>query len=150
MSLRVVPMRLAQANECVAKWHRHHKRVPGQLFAVGVMDELGLHGVAIAGRPVAGALDDGLTLEIIRVATDGTRNACSKLLGAVRKAARAMGYEVILTYTLPEEGGASLRAAGFRFDGDAGGPSKAWHSRPGRNVQPIGEDVVGGKWRWVA
>lgn len=149
MSLRVVPIRLAQANECVHRWHRHHKRVPGQLFAVGVKDDAGLHGVAIAGRPVAGALDDGLTLEIIRVATDGTRNACSMLLGAARRAARALGYQRVITYTLPEEGGASLRAAGYRFDGEAGRPARGWHNRPGRKVEPVGDDLVGGKWRWV-
>lgn len=137
MTLRVFPMRLREANACVLRWHRHHKPVPGQAFAVGVRDDDGLHGVAIAGRPVSRMLDDGMTLEITRVATDGTRNACSKLYGAVRKAARAMGYDVILTYTLPEEGGASLRAAGFRCEGEAGGPSKAWHSRPGRSAAPI-------------
>ena len=104
----------------------------------------------IAGRPVAPALQDGLTMEILRVCTDGSRNACSMLYGACRRAARALGYQRILTYTLPTEGGASLRAAGFRFDGDAGGPASNWHNRPGRTVQPIGDDLVGGKWRWVA
>jgi hypothetical protein len=150
MTLRVFPMRLEEANECVRRWHRHHKPVPGHLWSIGVRSEAGLHGVAIASRPVSIVLDDKLTMEIVRVATDGTMNACSKLYAAVRKAGKAMGYERIYTYTLPEEGGASLRAAGFTFDGEAGGPSKAWHSRPGRNAAPIGDDLVGGKWRWVA
>jgi hypothetical protein len=149
--ISVVPVRLAQANEFVARHHRHHKPVPGSLFAIGVQDEGGqLRGVAIVGRPVARMLDDGVSAEIVRTCTDGTRNACSMLLGAARRAARAMGYRRILTYTLPEEGGASLRAAGFVFDGEAGDASKRWHSREGRNAQPIGNDMFGGKWRWIA
>lgn len=72
------------------------------------------------------------------------------LYGAARRAARAMGMQPIYTYTLPEEGGASLRAAGFRLDkDDAGGSAAMWHNRPGRSAQPVGDDLVGGKWRWV-
>lgn len=149
--LCVVPVRLARANEFVERLHRHHRPVPGALFAIGVQDQAEmLRGVAIVGRPVARMLDDGLSAEIVRTCTDGTRNACSMLLAAARKACKAMGYRRVLTYTLPEEGGASLRAAGFLFDGEAGSPSKGWHSRPGRNAQPIGADLVGGKWRWIA
>jgi hypothetical protein len=72
------------------------------------------------------------------------------LYGACRRAARAMGYERVITYTLPEEGGSSLRAAGFRLDGEAGQPSRKWHNRPGRTAAPVGDDMVGGKWRWVS
>jgi len=147
--MRIVPMRLAEANEAVRRWHRHHKPVVGYLFAVGVADDK-LRGVAIVGRPVARRLDDGDTAEITRCATDGARNACSMLLGACRRAAKALGYQRVITYTLPEEGGASLRAAGFRWDGDAGASAKHWHTRPGRQAQPVGDDLVGGKWRWVA
>lgn len=71
-------------------------------------------GVAIVGRPVARTLDDGWTLEVTRVATDGTKNACSALYASAWRAARAMGYQRLITYTLPSEGGASLRAAGWR------------------------------------
>jgi len=77
-------------------------------------------------------------------------NACSMLYGAARRAARALGHEPIYTYTLPDEGGASLRAAGFRLDKeDAGGSAAMWHSRPGRTAEPVGDDLVGGKWRWI-
>lgn len=148
--MRIVPMRLAEANEAVQRWHRHHKPVAGYLFAVGVSDDGTLRGVAIVGRPVARHLDDGHTAEITRCATDGARNACSMLLGACRRAAKALGYQRVVTYTLPEEGGASLRAAGFRWDGDAGASAKQWHTRPGRQAQPVGDDMFGGKWRWVA
>lgn len=109
-----------------------------------------VRGVAIAGRPVARRLDDGESLEILRVCTDGTRNACSMLYAAIRKAGRALGYKRIITYTLPNEGGASLRAAGFYFDGCAGGKAASWCSRLDRDPTPIGGDLVGGKWRWVA
>ena len=123
----------------------------GSKFAIGAQVGEQLVGVAIVGRPVAPRLDDGLTAEITRVCTDGTRNACSLLYGACRKAAKALGYVRIFTYTLPEEGGSSLRAAGFRLDKtDAGGPAKAWHNRPGRTAESVGTDLVGGKWRWAA
>jgi len=73
------------------------------------------------------------------------------LYGASRRAARALGYARVITYTLPAEGGASLRAAGFRLEKEgAGGPAGWWHNRPGRTAQPIGDDLIGGKWRWAA
>ena len=113
-------------------------------------DDDAVRGVAIVGRPVARMLDDGATVEILRVCTDGARNACSMLYGAARRTARSLGYTRIVTYTLPEEGGASLRAAGFRCEGAAGDTSRGWHNRPGRTVGPVGDDLVGGKLRWVA
>lgn len=149
--LRVVPVTLKAANEFVARLHRHNKPVVGAKFSVGVQVGGELRGVAIVGRPVARMLDDGLTVEITRVCTDGARNACSMLYAACRKAARAMGYERIYTYTLPEEGGASLRAAGFRLDSErAGKPAHSWHNRANRSVEPVGSDLYGGKWRWAA
>lgn len=167
MTLRLIPVTLEAANDFVRQHHRHHKPVTGQKFSAGVAEiaytgiiggeDLAwsewpiLRGVAIASRPVAPKLDDGVTLEITRCCTDGAPNACSMLYGAIRRAARALGYTRILTYTLPEEGGASLRAAGFRLDKeDAGGPAHLWHSRPGRTAAPVGDDLLGGKWRWVA
>jgi hypothetical protein len=151
MSLRIVPVNLEAANDFVRKLHRHNKPVVGYKFAVGVECVAGqLRGVAIVGRPVAPRLDDGKAAEITRLCTDGTRNAASMLYGAARRAARALGHDPIYTYTLPEEGGASLRAAGFRIDKEeAGGPAKAWHNRPGRKVEAVGDDLFGGKWRWV-
>ena len=150
MGLRVVPVNLDTANDFVRRFHRHNKPVLGSKFSIGVKDDE-LRGVAIVGRPIAPKLDDGLTVEITRVCTDGTRNACSMLYGACRRVAKAMGYERIFTYTLPEEGGASLKAAGFRLDkDDAGGSAAMWHNRPGRSVEAVGDDLIGGKWRWAA
>lgn len=142
-------MKHAAANEFVRTLHRHSRPTLGAIFCVGVADE-SVRGVAICGRPVARHLDDGMTIEILRVATDGARNACSMLYGACRRVAKELGYARVLTYTLPEEGGASLRAAGYRFDGEAGGASAMWHNREGRTAIPVGNDLVGGKWRWVA
>ena len=151
VKLRIVPTTLKAANEFVKRLHRHSRPVVGYKFAVGVEDETGvLRGVAIVGRPVAQKLDDGKAAEITRLCTDGARNACSMLYGAARKAARALGHDPVITYTLPEEGGASLRAAGFRLDKeDAGGSAAMWHNREGRTAQPVGNDLIGGKWRWV-
>lgn len=147
--LRIVPMKHADANEYVRRLHRHSRPTVGAIYCVGVADDV-LRGVAICGRPVARRLDDGATIEILRVATDGARNACSMLYGACRRIGREMGYDRILTYTLPQEGGASLKAAGFTLDGSAGGAAAMWHSRDGRTAQPIGDDLIGGKWRWIA
>jgi hypothetical protein len=150
VTLRLVPVTRDQANAFVRRLHRHSRPVVGDKCAVGAELEGQLVGVAIVGRPVAIPLDDNSTAEVTRVCTDGTHNACSFLYGAARRLARAMGYARVLTYTLPHEGGASLRAAGFRLDKtDAGGPAQLWHSRPGRTAIPVGDDLLGGKWRWV-
>lgn len=147
--LRIVPMKHADANEFVRRLHRHNRPTLGAIFCVGVADDA-VRGVAIVGRPVARHLDDGATVEILRVCTDGARNACSKLYGACRRIAREMGYSRVITYTLPDEGGASLRASGFRCEGEAGGSGAMWGNRPGRAMDQIGDDMIGGKWRWIA
>lgn len=113
--LHLVPVSLAQANEHVAAWHRHNRPVPGAKFCVGAADDKGvLHAVAIVGRPVARNFDDGVTLEVNRVASNGERNANSMLYGACARAAFALGYTRLITYTQAAEGGASLRAAGWK------------------------------------
>jgi hypothetical protein len=116
VSLYLVPVSLAQANEHVAAWHRHNRPVPGAKFCVGAADDDGvLHAVAIVGRPVARHFDDGQTVEVVRVAGDGTRNANSLLYGACQRAAFALGYRRVITYTRTDESGSSLRAvAGWR------------------------------------
>ena len=148
--MKVVPITHAEANEFVRRLHRHNKPTLGAILCAAVENDGAVCGVAIAGRPIARHFDDGESLEILRVCTDGTRNACSMLYAAIRKAGRALGYKRILTYTLPDEGGASLRAAGFKFDGEAGGKASMWGTRPGRDDTPIGDDLIGGKWRWIA
>lgn len=119
--LRLKPLSLREANEYVRQHHRHHKPVVGHKFSIGCEAEGRLVGVVIAGRPVSRFLDDGHTLEVTRLCTDGTRNACSFLYAAAARAAAAMGYDKIITYTLENENGASLRAAGWACQGQAGG-----------------------------
>ena len=101
--------------------HRHHKPVAGHKFSIGCEADGELVGVIIAGRPVSRYLDDGFTLEVTRLCTNGAKNACSFLYGAAARAAAAMGYKRIITYTLESENGASLRASGWICQGKAGG-----------------------------
>lgn len=112
--LHVVPISYAEASAFVDDWHRHNRAPRGHKFSIGVATEDGtLVGVAMVGRPVARHYDDGATLEVNRTATDGTPNANSMLYGAAWRAAKAMGYRRLITYTQAGESGASLRAAGW-------------------------------------
>lgn len=106
--LELIPMTLREANAFVEQHHRHHKPVVGHKFSIGVSDGEKVVGVAIVGRPVGRFLDDGWTLEVTRLCTDGTHNACSMLYAAAWRAARAMGYRRVVTYILESETGASL------------------------------------------
>ena len=134
----VVPLPLDEANAFVQQHHRHHGRVVGHKFSLGVSDREGsIRGVAIIGRPVSRILDDGLTLEVTRLATDGSKDACSALYGACRRAAFALGYKRLVTYTLASESGISLRASGYRLIGEAGGGSWSVPSRPRVDKHPL-------------
>lgn len=119
--MKIVPLTLRVANDYVKTYHRHHKPVTGCKFCIGVEDSGQLVGVAICGRPVSRYLDNGKTLEVNRLCTNGTRNACSMLYGACTRIARDMGYEKVITYILESENGASLKAANFVCEGEAGG-----------------------------
>lgn len=134
--LTLTPVSLKEANAFVAAHHRHHKPVTGHKFSIGCAAEGRLVGVAIVGRPVSRYLDNGLTLEVNRLCTDGTKNACSMLYAAAWRAARAMGYEKIITYTLDTESGASLRAAGWTCAGLAGGKRWTGSRRPAADLYP--------------
>lgn len=122
--LTLTPVALATANAFVNAHHRHHKATAGHKFSIGCAKDGELVGVAIVGRPVSRYLDDGWTLEVNRLCTTGERNACSILYAASARAAKAMGYRKIITYTLDSENGSSLRAAGWSCAGMAGG--KCW------------------------
>ena len=135
--LKITPMTLGEANSFVVQYHRHHKPVPGCKFCIGVADGEKVVGIAIIGRPVARMLDDGWTLEVNRTCTDGTRNANSMLYGAAWRATKALGYKKLITYTLPEESGGSLRGAGWRCLGTAGGGSWDCPSRPRVDKHPL-------------
>lgn len=134
--LEIVPITLAEANAFVTQHHRHHSKVAGHKYSIGVTDDEKIRGVAIVGRPVARILDDGWTLEVNRVCTDGCRNACSMLYAAAWRAARAMGYRRIITYTLKNEIGASLNGAGWKLLGERGGGTWNRKQRPRIDKHP--------------
>jgi hypothetical protein len=136
-SLSVVPITRAEAKAFIAKHHRHHKPSAGEKFCLAVADASGnVRGVAQVGRPVSRMLDDGWTLEVTRVATDGARNACSMLYGAAWRATKAMGYRRLVTYILDTESGCSLNAAGYKCIGTAGGGTWSRPSRPRVDTHP--------------
>ena len=135
--LAIVPLDLAEANALVGRMHRHHRPVVGHKFSIGVIDESNeVVGAVIVGRPVSRHLDDGWTLEVLRCVTDGTSNACSALYGAAWRTARSMGYRKCITYVLKSEGGGSVKAAGWKCIGEAGGGSWNVPSRPRVDKHP--------------
>ncbi|WP_431973978.1 XF1762 family protein [Micromonospora haikouensis] len=136
--LRITPVSLAAARAFVALHHRHNPAPVGHKFSLGVVDRQGVcRGVAVVGRPVARMLDDGQTLEVTRVCTDGTNNACSALLGAAWRAARELGFRRLITYTQATETGASLRGAGWNQVAEIR-PRQGWSSkgRPRHDKHP--------------
>lgn len=145
VKLALKPTTLRAANDFVAAHHRHHRPVRGCVSVVSVVDGRGkVRGVAILGRPLARALQDGATCEVLRVCTDGAENACSMLYGALARAAKALGYRRILTYTLTSEPGASLRASGFTLAATTR-PRKGWGNRPEHGAR---DEPQAAKCRW--
>lgn len=136
MRFAVVRIGLDEANAFVSQYHRHHDPVVGHLFSIGAALADKIVGVAIIGRPVARMRDDGLTAEITRLCTDGTKNACSFLYGAAARAAFALGFKRVGTYILASEPGTSLYAAGWRLIGETGGGSWSRTSRPRVDTHP--------------
>jgi len=142
--LRLVPLTQAQACDFVAAYHRHHAPRRDK-YRVGIADADGvLHGVVQVGRPSARALDDSRTLEVLRLCTDGTKNACSALYAAAARVAKNLGYGKIITYILDSETGASLRAAGWAFECITSGGSWDRPSRRRNQTAPLCK-----KQRWA-
>ena len=138
--LTIVPLKQDQAKSFIRQHHRHHAPSLGSVFQLGVVDEGGqVRGVAMVGRPVARALDDGWTLEVTRVATDGCPNACSALYGGCWRAVKALGWLRLITYTLASESGSSLRAAGWRVIGQRRGRSWADSSKSRPRIDTYAE-----------
>jgi len=135
--LALVPVSLEEANAFVGLHHRHHGEVVGHKFSLGAVFDGKVVGVAIIGRPVARGRDDGMTLEVTRLCTDGTRNACSFLYGAAARAAFALGYSRLGTYILASENGATLKASNWRLVGKVHGRSWSCASRPRVDTHPL-------------
>jgi hypothetical protein len=140
---------LKTAQEFIREHHRHNSPPQGHKFSIGLMEGERLIGVVIVGRPIARAQNDGYTAEITRCCVlDNQRNANSKLYGVAIRAARAMGYRRVITYTLPEESGASLKAVGFQLDGLTASNSNGWNM-PGRPRKTPEKYPTGSKNRWI-
>ena len=130
MDLHLTPITLREANAFVENRHRHRGQVVGHKYSIAVSDNEKVRGVCIVGRPISRHLDDGWTLEVNRCCTDGAKNACSMLYGAAWRAAKAMGYKKLITYTEKTESGASLLASNWTLIGEAGGGNWNVKSRP--------------------
>lgn len=146
MSLVIKPIELKDANELVSKLHRHHKPIQGHRFSVGAFDtkENKYVGAAIVGRPVARYIDKSKVVEVTRLVTDGTKNACSLLYSASARVAKELGYQKIQTYILESESGVSLVASGWMCEDSSCGGGDTWLSREGRTS----EQPVCKKQRW--
>lgn len=153
--LEIKPITFKTASSYIEQYHRHNSKTVGCKFVVGCFEGERMCGVAVCGRPISRFYDDGLTIEINRVCTDGTPNACSMLYGASCRIAKAMGYKKAITYTLITENGASLKASNFICEGEAGGVEWTGERNP-KNKQyqqmsfvPIKEKPHVMKQRWV-
>jgi hypothetical protein len=141
MSLEIIPISFPEACEFVTLHHRHHKPPQGHKFSIAACGDhidgvAKIHGVAIVGRPIARHTDNGLTLEVLRLCTDGHKNACSILYASAWRAARALGYKKLITYILASELGNSLRASGWKTIGEAGGGKWSRVNRPRLDDHP--------------
>lgn len=120
--MKISPISYKEASVFINLNHRHHSAPQGCKFCISIIDDMNnIHGVAICGRPVSRYLDDGKTIEIVRLCTDGSKNACSMLYGACCRISKCMGYQKAITYILESENGASLKASNFICEGKAGG-----------------------------
>lgn len=138
--LELTSLEFSQAAAFVSKHHRHHTPPAGAKFCLGALKDGELVGVAIIGRPVSRMRDNGGTLEITRLATDGTKNACSFLYGAAARATFALGYQKLGTYILSSEPGTSLKAAGWKLIGQRGGGSWTRITQPHWKRRVSGRD----------
>ena len=147
--MKIIPFTLRKANEFVRLHHRHSKTVVGCKFSIAAINEADdVIGIAIVGRPISRKLDDGLTGEIVRTCTDGTKNVNSFLYGACARIWKEMGGKKIITYTLETESGISLKASGFKHvdTTKAVSKGKGWTNRKNREWQPKVHSL--NKYRW--
>lgn len=149
MDTHIRPITLREAQSFVLEHHRHNDPPHGHKFSIGLEKNDQLIGVVVVGQPIARANCDGYTAEITRCCViDGQKNANSKLYAAAIRAAQAMGYRRVISYTLPGESGSSLKAVGFQFDGMTKNNPNGWDSpsRPRRKPKkyPYCEKI-----RWV-
>jgi hypothetical protein len=149
--VKIVPINLREASAFIDANHRHNSAPRGMRFAVGLIDDDGeLIGVGVAGRPLSRVLDPMSVIEINRTCTTGEPNANSMIYGALRRAAKALGYTKVITYSQVNENGSSLRAAGFRLEAELP-PRPSWADSSGNSLvarDPVGTGGVARR-RWV-
>ena len=146
--LELRPCDFQTARDFVKLNHRHNKPPAGHKFSVACYDGDRLCGVCMVGRPVSRFLDDGLTLEVNRCCTDGTKNACTMLYGAATRAAKALGYKRLVTYTLQSESGTSLRASNWKFCGGGGYGGTHWNGARYAQFEQVESPMAEMKVRW--
>lgn len=153
----IVPANLTLVKRFVREHHRHNDPPTGWYFGFGLAVDGELVGVCAIGHPQARKLQaaEPRTVEILRVAViEGTKNANSRMYGNACRMAQAGGYLAAITYTLPEESGASLRAAGFMCETETAGAraGQTWNmpKRPRYEENLFGERRIpdGPKLRW--
>lgn len=152
MTLERRPITFRDVKRFIGEHHRHNLPPTGWLFGSTLWDGDELRAVGVASRPTGRGLQDGATMEVSRVCTIGDRNACSMLYGALCRAGGALGYWRAYTYTLVEEDGASVRAAGFVFDAEVPARDAEPHGDGARyQTDLFGNDIrpPGAKNRWI-
>lgn len=142
MKLELQPITYEEACEFIRLHHRHHLPPQGWKFGIAVNDKEKVVGVVTVGRPVARGLDNGYTLEVTRNCTDGTPHVASKLYAAAWRAAKALGYKRLVTYTLISEEGTSLKAAGWKAIYQTAGGSWDRKARPRVQKAPTGQKTL--------
>jgi len=140
--MKIVPVFQREAFAFIEQLHRHHKKPVGSVFQIAVSENDNIVGVAVVGRPNGRRQQDGFTLEVTRLCTDGTKNACSMLYAACWRAARELGYRKLITYILSSEPGTSLKASGWRLIGERGGGSWSVPSRPRIDKHPLQKKML--------
>ena len=144
--LELQPITLKESNEFIKKHHRHHLPPQGWKYGIAVNNGKKVVGIITVGRPVARHLDNGLTLEVTRCCTDGTKNACSMLYGAAWRAGKALGYKKMITYTLNDESGSSLKGSGWVVTAETQG-KRSWDTPARRRINAPTQQT---KIRWEA
>lgn len=140
--MMIVPVFQKEAFEFVSQFHRHHKKPIGSVFQIGLSDGHKIVGVAVVGRPNGRRQQDGFTLEVTRLCTDGSKNACSMLYAACWRVAKGLGYRKLITYILNTEPGTSLKASGWTLIGERGGGSWSVPSRPRVDKHPTQKKLL--------
>lgn len=144
-ALKIVPLGLKEANRFVGLEHRHVGPVVGYRFAIGATLNTELVGVAIVARTTGRGLHSPMRAEITRLATNGTRNACSFLYQRAKRIVQLMGYTSLKTYTRTDESGASLAAIGACCEAEL--KARSWE-RSSKNRVRTDKSEPSARRRW--